>query len=99
MKHTTFRPKLTALELREIGLRRDPTDIVKLLWEIKRLRAIALRAHQYQATCMSEVGGSTLVLNALRRELEGEHVVAEQGSLSELHERQDRGPRGADPDR
>jgi hypothetical protein len=38
MKHTTSRPKLTALELREIGLRRDPTDIIKLLWEIKRLR-------------------------------------------------------------
>jgi hypothetical protein len=99
MKHTTFRPKLTAAELREIGLRRDPADIIKLLWEIKRLRAIALRAHQYQATAMGNVGGSTLVLNALRRELEGEPAVAEQGSLAELHERQDRGPRGADPDR
>jgi hypothetical protein len=48
---------------------------------------------------MSGVGGSTLVLNALRRELEDEPVVEEQGSLSELHERQDRGPRGGDSDR
>lgn len=36
---------------------------------------------------------------SLRRELEGEPAVAEQGSLAELHERQDGGPRGADPDR
>lgn len=99
MKQTTFRPKLTALQLREIGLRRDPADVIKLLWEIKRLRAIALRAHQYQATYMEGAGGSTLVLNALRRELEGEPVVAEQGSLAELRERQERGPRGRDPDR
>ena len=99
IKHTTFREPLTAAELREIGLRRDPADIIRLLWEIKRLRAIALRAHQYQASALGEVGGSTLVLNALRRELEGEPVVAEQGSLAELRERQDRGPRGQDPQR
>lgn len=99
MKQMTFRPKLTAAELRAIGVRRDPADIITLLWEIKRLRAIALRAHQYQASAMGNVGGSTLVLNALRLELEGEPVVAEQGSLTELRERQDRGPRGRDPDR
>ena len=99
MKHTTFRTKLTADELRDIGQRRDPADIVRLLWEIKRLRAIALRAHQYQLTARGNVGGSELVLNALRRELEEEPVVAEQASLDDLHERQDRGPRGGDPDR
>jgi hypothetical protein len=99
MPHTTFRPPLTAAELRDIGLRRDPADIVRLLWEIKRLRAIALRAHQYQLTAHGNVGGSTLVLNALRHELENEPVVAEQAPLDDLHERQDRGPRGGDPDR
>ena len=99
MKRTTFRPKLTADELRDIGLRRDPADIIRLLWEIKRLRAIALRAHQYQLTARGNVGGSMLVLNALRQELEGEPVVAEQAPLDDLHERQERGPRGGDPDR
>lgn len=99
MRHTTFRPPLTAAELRDIGLRRDPADIVRLLWEIKRLRAIALRAHQYEQSAYGGTGGSLLVLNALRRELEGEPVVSEQGSLADLRERQDRGPRGGDPDR
>lgn len=98
MRHTTFRPPLTAAELREIGLRRDPADIVRLLWEIKRLRAIALRAHQYQLTAHGSVGGSILVLNALRHELEGEPVVAEQAQLGDLHERIEK-PRGRDPDR
>lgn len=99
IEHMNFRPKLTAIELREIGLRRDPADMVRLLWEIKRLRAIALRAHQYQLTAHGDICGSTLVLNALRHELEGEPVVAEQAPLDDLRERQDRGPRGGDPDR
>lgn len=99
MKHTTFRPPLTATELREIGLRGDPIDILRLLWEIKRLRAIVLRAHQYQRTIHGVGGGSQLVLNALRRELEGEPVILELGTCDELLERQDRGPRGGDPER
>lgn len=99
MKHTTFLPALTAPELREIGLRRDPADIIRLLWEIKRLRSIALRAHQYEQSAYGGTGGSLLVLNALRRELEGEPVVAEQAPLDDLRERQERGPRGGDPDR
>jgi hypothetical protein len=94
-----FRPPLTAAELREIGLRRDPADILRLLWEIKRLRAIVLRAHQYQLTVHGGAGGSTLVLNALRRELEGEPVIAEQGTCDDLRERQDKGPRGGDSNR
>lgn len=99
MRHTTFRPALTAAELRDIGLRRDPADIVGLLWEIKRLRAIVLRAHQYQLTVHGSAGGSALVLNALRRELEGEPVIAEQVACDDLRERQDKRPRGGDQDR
>lgn len=98
MKHTTFRSALTAAELREIGLRRDPADIVRLLWEIKRLRSIVLRAHQYEQSAYGGTGGSLLVLNALRRELEGEPVIAEQGACDDLRERIDK-PRGGDPDR
>ena len=96
---TNFRPPLTALELREIGLRRDAADIVRLLWEIKRLRSIVLRAHQYEKSAYGGTGGSLLVLNALRRELEGEPVVAEQTTCADLRERQDKGPRGGDPNR
>ena len=99
MKHMSFLPALTAAELREIGLRRDPADIIRLLWEIKRLRSIVLRAHQYEQSAHGGTGGSLLVLNALRRELEGEPVVAEQAPLNDLHERQEKGPRGGDPDR
>ena len=98
MKHMTFRPKLTADELRDIGLRRDPADIIRLLWEIKRLRAIALRAHQYEQSTYGGTCGSDLVLNALCRELEGEPVVAEQAPLDDLHDRIEK-PRGRDPDR
>lgn len=99
MRHTTFRPALTAAELREIGLRRDPADIVRLLWEIKRLRSIVLRAHQYEQSAYGGTGGSLLVLNALRRELEDEPVIAEQVACAELRDRQEKGPRGGDPDR
>jgi hypothetical protein len=38
---------LTTAELREIKQRRDPADINRLLWEIRRLRIIALRADQF----------------------------------------------------
>lgn len=99
MRHTTFRPPLTAAELRDIGLRRDAADIVALLWEIKRLRSIVLRAHQYQLTVHGGAGGSALVLNALRRELEGEPAILEQGTCDELRERQNTGLRGRDPAR
>lgn len=71
MRDTTLRSALTAIELRGIGLRGEPADIVRLSWEIKRLRSIVLRAHQYQLTVHGGAGGSELVLNALRRELEG----------------------------
>lgn len=67
MRHTTFRPPLTAAELRDIGLRRYPADIVALPREIKRLRSIVLRAQQYQLTVHGGADGSMLVLNALRR--------------------------------
>jgi hypothetical protein len=42
-----------------------------VLWETKRLRSIVLRAHQYEQSAYGGTCGSLLVLNALRRELEG----------------------------
>lgn len=41
------------------------------MWEIKCLRAIALWAHECQLMARGNVGGSDLVLNAWRREVEG----------------------------
>lgn len=71
------RPKLTRAVLREIQERRDPADILTLLWEIKRLRGIALRADQV-AKIIGPLGGAQgMVLDGLRAELEGEPCVAE----------------------
>ncbi len=64
-----FPPPLTNAELHDIGQRKDPADIVRLLWDIKRLHAIALRADQLQVS-MGDVGGSLgMILGALRGEL------------------------------
>jgi len=44
-----FKRKLTRAELQAIQGRNDSEDVKTLLWEIARLRAIALRADQLQA--------------------------------------------------
>jgi hypothetical protein len=46
MAQDNFDPPLTTEQLHDIGVRRDPGDIIPLLWEIKRLRALVLRADQ-----------------------------------------------------
>jgi hypothetical protein len=66
---TTFKPSLTNEELHDIGTRKDPADIVRLLWEIKRLHSIALRADQLQAAIGPAGGAVGLVLGALRDDL------------------------------
>lgn len=68
---------MTQEQLHEIGLRRSAGDVIALLWEIKRLRALVLRADQLQRTCGGQ-SCSTVVLNALRTELEGEPCIEEQ---------------------
>jgi hypothetical protein len=67
-------PSLTKHELHEIGQRRDVRDIATLLWEIARLRAVALRADQFLE------GGDTngMIRDALRRELDECACVQEQ---------------------
>ena len=73
-----MRQKLTKSDLHEIKLRgRKNPDVVALLWEVHRLRAIVLRADQLQKT-LGEMGGSQgLLLDALRSELEGEPCISE----------------------
>ena len=72
-----FRPALTRQQLHDIGVRQDAADINTLLWEIKRLRAIALRADQLIRSLGDLGGAQGMLLSSLRSELEGEPCVAE----------------------
>jgi hypothetical protein len=61
-----FKRKLTRTELQAIQARNDSEDVKTLLWEIARLRALALRADQLQASLGNLAGGPGLILSALR---------------------------------
>lgn len=71
------RPKLTKSDLHEIQERNDSPDVRALLWEIKRLRGLVLRADQLQKALGEMSGSQGLMLEGLRSELEGEPCVAE----------------------
>lgn len=73
----TARPKLTRAMLHEIGRQKNAADIPTELWEIHRLRGIALRPDQVQKMLGSMGGAQGMVLDGLRSELEGEPCVAE----------------------
>jgi hypothetical protein len=71
------RPKLTRAELRAIDQRNTSPDVRTLLWEIKRLRAIVLRADQLVRT-LGPLGGAVgMMRDGLEAELEGEPCVEE----------------------
>lgn len=75
------KPPLTREKLTEIQDRRkDDDDVIALLWEIKRLRALVLRADQLQKSLTPGAGGG-IVLEAFRKELEGEPCILEQPKL------------------
>lgn len=71
-----LRPPLTFDELRAIRERSDSPDVRALLWEIRRLQVIVLRADQL-ARSMPNVPGTAegMIANALRAELVGEPCV------------------------
>jgi len=73
-----FKRKLTRAELQAIQARNDSKDVKTLLWEIARLRSLALRADQLQASLGNLAGGPGLILNALRTELKDEPCITEQ---------------------
>lgn len=75
-----FKPPLTRDRLHEIGVRKDPQDIVVLLWEIKRLRALALKIDQVQKN-ITVSGGLELLLESLRADLSREPCVQEDARL------------------
>jgi hypothetical protein len=72
-----FKPPLTFDELHEIGVRNpDNKDVVRLLWEIKRLHAIVHRADQLAESMPKEPAGAVgIILGALRSEIKDEPVV------------------------
>lgn len=77
-----FKPPLSKDTLREIQDRNpDSADVRALLWEVKRLRALVLRSHDYFR--QSHTSSTALMLAAaLRRDLEEEPVVVEQPRIS-----------------
>jgi hypothetical protein len=77
MPQDNFKPPMTAEQLRDIGLRRDPSDIIPLLWEIKRLRALVMRADQV----VRQIRGGDYIVETFRAELVGEPVLLEMEAL------------------
>jgi hypothetical protein len=77
----TFKPPLTTEELRDIGQRKDAADIGRLLWEIKRLRSIALSANQVLRDAPMLSGPVGIVQKCLKDELAVEPVVMEMEKL------------------
>ena len=70
-------PSLTTAQLREIQTRRSADDVMTLLWEIKRLHVILMRADQIARSMRYETGTEGMLLNALRGELERFPVIKE----------------------
>jgi hypothetical protein len=75
-----FKPPLTRERLHDIAVRKDPQDINELLWEIKRLRALALRIDQVQRS-LTVSGGMSMLLESLRADLRNEPCVLEEERL------------------
>lgn len=73
-----FRAPLTTKLLHEIALRRDASDVIALLWEIKRLRGLALRANQVIRDLPERSGPCGIVQECLRKELKMEPCVVDE---------------------
>ncbi|MDQ1921303.1 hypothetical protein [Massilia pseudoviolaceinigra] len=68
-------PPLALEQLHEIAKRRDLADIMRLLWEIKRLQILMLRVDQVQ---QGMVGGGGIIWDVLRRDLDCEPCVVDE---------------------
>ena len=55
--HTVFRQPLTAQQLRDIWLRNQNADMLAVLWEVKRLRSLVVRASHLHWTFREELKG------------------------------------------
>ncbi|WP_334188695.1 hypothetical protein [Noviherbaspirillum sp.] len=77
-----FKPPLTREKLVEIQERnKDCDDVLALLWEIKRLRAIVLRADQLQRSIPNPGTTTQIIIDALRSELKGEPCIEEERKI------------------
>ena len=77
---TRFKRALTKDDLRAIQDRNpDSPDVRTLLWEVARLRALALRTHDYFRQGSSST--SLILAESLRSMLEAEPVIQEQPKL------------------
>lgn len=80
-----FKPPLTKDDLLAIQTRgQGNADVRTLLWEVKRLRAMVLRADQLQRALGPLGGGPGDILHAMRLDLKMEPCVQEQVLLPEL---------------
>lgn len=76
-----MRPSLTRDDLIAIQERNhDLPDVLALLWEIKRLRAVVLRSHDYFRQSPTSSIAATIA-ERMRAELDEEPVVKEQPKL------------------
>ena len=72
------RQRLTRVDLVAIQERNGGNaDVRALLWEVKRLRGLVLRADHLVKVLGSMGGAQGMILDGLRAELEGEPCVAE----------------------
>jgi hypothetical protein len=75
-----LKPALTKNDLTDIQERSaDSPDVRALLWEVARLRALALRTHDYFRQGSSST--SLILADSLRNMLEAEPVIQEQSML------------------
>ena len=73
-----FRAPLSIEQLKEIQSRNDSADVLALLWEVRRLRAIAETADQLDQSLGPRAGMPGLIRALLRVQLDGSHCVVMQ---------------------
>lgn len=67
-----IRAPLSIEQLKEIQGRNDSSDVLALLWEVRRLRAIAATADELEHSLGPVVGMTGLLRAGLRVRLDGE---------------------------
>ncbi|UGQ44985.1 hypothetical protein [Massilia endophytica] len=72
-----YPPSLTKAELLEIQARRSADDVLRLLWEIARLRRRIMKARQIAHMIYGKNDALGMLAEQFRKDLEEEAVVAE----------------------
>ena len=69
---TRIRAPLSIEQLKEIQGRNESADVLALLWEVRRLRAIAATADELERNLGPRAGMTGLIRVGLRVQLDGE---------------------------